>query len=78
MAARPDSSGLLPTIDVPTLVVGGAEDSFTPPSELLALASAIPGSRIELIERCGHVCPIERPAAFNHVVSEFLASLVYD
>jgi 3-oxoadipate enol-lactonase len=78
MAARPDSSGLLPTIDVPTLVVGGAEDVFTPPSELEALASAIPGSRIELIEQCGHVCPLERPAAFNHVVGEFLASLVYD
>jgi pimeloyl-ACP methyl ester carboxylesterase len=77
MAARPDSTAILSTIDVPTLVIGGAEDTFTPPSELRALASAIPGSRIELIERCGHVCPIERPAAFNHVVSEFLAALVY-
>jgi 3-oxoadipate enol-lactonase len=78
MAARPDSSALLSTIAVPTLVVGGAEDTFTPPSELEMLAAAIPGSRLELIERCGHVCPLERPAAFNHVLSEFLAALVYD
>jgi 3-oxoadipate enol-lactonase len=78
MAARPDSSALLPTIDVPTLVVGGLEDTFTPPSELESLAAAIPGSRLELIECCGHVCPLERPAAFNHVLSEFLAALVYD
>ena len=77
MAARPDSSELLSSIDVPTLVVGGAEDTITPPDELRALAAAIPNSRIELLERCGHVCPIERPAAFNHVVSEFLAALVY-
>jgi len=78
MAARPDSTGLLAHIDVPTLVVGGVEDTFTPPSELEALAAAIPGGRLELLERCGHVCPIERPAAFNHVVSEFIATLVCD
>jgi 3-oxoadipate enol-lactonase len=75
MAARPDSTPLLETIDVPTLVVGGAEDALTPPDELRALASAIPGSRLELLEGCGHVCPFERPAAFNHVVSEFLGTL---
>ncbi|MDB4882290.1 MAG: putative hydrolase [Gemmatimonadetes bacterium] len=77
MAARSDSSAMLSAIDVPTLVVGGAEDSFTPPEELQALAAAIPRSRFELLERCGHVCPIERPAAFNHVVSEFLGALLY-
>ena len=78
MAARVDSTDLLATIDVPTLVVGGVEDTFTPPRELETLAAAIPGGRLELLERCGHVCPIERPAAFNHVVSEFLATLLYD
>jgi 3-oxoadipate enol-lactonase len=78
MAARPDSSDLLATIDVPTLVVGGAEDTFTPPDELRTLAAAIPRCRMELLERCGHVCPIERPAAFNHVVGEFLGTLLYD
>ena len=78
MAARPDSTDLLATVDVPTLVVGGAEDTFTPPDELHALATAIPRCRIELLDRCGHVCPIERPAAFNHVVSEFLGTLLYD
>jgi 3-oxoadipate enol-lactonase len=77
MAERADSSDLLATIDVPTLVVGGAEDTFTPPTELRALADAIPRSRFELLERCGHVGPIERPAAFNHLVSEFLGSLRY-
>jgi pimeloyl-ACP methyl ester carboxylesterase len=78
MAERPDSSPLLATIDVPTLVVGGAEDGLTPPDELRAMAAAIARSRIELLERSGHVCPLERPAAFNHVVSEFLGTLLYD
>ena len=78
MAARPDSSELLATIDVPTLVVGGMEDTVTTPDELRAMAASIPHSRLELLEGSGHVCPIERPAAFNHVVSEFLSTLLLD
>ena len=78
MAARQDSTDLLGGIDVPTLVVSGGEDTFTPPAELRALAGAIAHSRLEVIQGAGHVCCYERPAAFNHVVSEFLASLLYD
>ena len=78
MAERRDSSDLLSGIDVPTLVVSGAQDTFTPPDELRALADAIPHSRLEVIEAGGHVCAYERPAAFNHVVGEYLARLVYD
>lgn len=78
MAERPDSTSLLATIDVPTLVVGGAEDALTPPDVLRAMASAIPRSRVEILEQGGHLCPLERPAAFNHVVSEFLGALLLD
>jgi pimeloyl-ACP methyl ester carboxylesterase len=78
MADRVDSTELLATIEIPSLVVGGVEDVLTPPDELRALAASIAGSRIELLERCGHVCPLERPAAFNHVMSEFLRALVFD
>ena len=76
MAARPDSTALLPSIDVPALVVGGAEDGFTRPDELGALAQAIPHARLELIAGAGHVCPYERPASFNHLLTEFLATLL--
>ncbi len=72
MADRSDSSDLLPTITVPTLVVGGAEDSFIPPDELRAMATRIPRSRFELLAGSGHVCAYESPGAFNHVVGEFL------
>ncbi len=75
MAERPDATDLLPTIDFPTLVVGGAEDSFTAPDELRTMAAGIPGSRFELLAGSGHVCAYERPGAFNHVVAEFLGAL---
>ena len=78
MAARPDSTPMLAAIDVPTLVVGGAEDAITPPEVLRAMAARIPRSRVEIIAQGGHVCPLERPAAFNHVVSEYLGALLYD
>ncbi len=78
MSERCDSSDLLASIDIPTLVVRGSEDALTSQAEMVALAAAIPNSRLEIIEGGGHVCPFERPAAFNHVVSEYLAGLIYD
>jgi 3-oxoadipate enol-lactonase len=77
MMARVDSTATLATIDVPTLVVVGGEDVLTPPSEAEILRDAIRNSRFEVIEHAGHVSNLERPAAFNHVLSEFLASLDY-
>jgi len=78
MAMRTDSTALLATIDMPTLVVSGAEDTFTPPAEMRQLADAVPGALFQSIERAGHLCAYERPAAFNHAIGEFLARLTYD
>ena len=77
MMARPDSTPTLATIDVPTLVVVGSEDVLTPPSEAEILHREIRNSRLEVIDHAGHVSNYERPAAFNHVLSEFLASMDY-
>ncbi|MGH7718143.1 MAG: alpha/beta fold hydrolase [Gemmatimonadaceae bacterium] len=73
MADRPDSRATLLTIDVPTLIIVGQEDALTPPAEAGAMHAAIEGSRLEVIPRAGHMSNVERPAAFNHVVSDFLA-----
>lgn len=78
MAARPDSTPLLPGITVPTLVVCGEEDAITQVKEMREMAAMIPGARFQAIPGAGHLSNMERPAAFNHVISEFLASLVYD
>lgn len=77
MIGRIDSTATLATIDVPTLVVVGQEDVLTPVAEAELLHEAIRGSRLEVIEHAGHMSNLERPAAFNHVLSEFLASLDY-
>jgi 3-oxoadipate enol-lactonase len=78
MMERPDSTPQLARIGVPTLVVGGAEDTITTPDVLRALADAIPGSRLELLDGCGHVSAMERPDAFNQAISRFLGALLDD
>jgi pimeloyl-ACP methyl ester carboxylesterase len=75
MMDRPDSTPTLSTIDVPTLVIAGEEDAIIPLADARAMHDAIHGSSIEVITGAGHLSNLERPAAFNHVVSEFLARL---
>lgn len=75
MMLRPDSTPLLAGIDVPTLVVVGEEDALTPEKEARAIHERVPGSRMEVIAQAGHLASLERPASFNHVLTEFLVSL---
>jgi len=77
MMIRPDSSTTLATIDVPTLIIVGEEDVPTPVKDARFLAERIPASRLEVIAQAGHLCNMERPAAFNHVLTEFLGALTY-
>lgn len=75
LLARPDSTPDLATIDVPTLMVVGDEDVLTPPRESRTLHEGIRGSRLEVLAGAGHASAAERPAAFNHVLRDFLATL---
>jgi pimeloyl-ACP methyl ester carboxylesterase len=74
MRDRPDSTELLATIDVPTLVLVGEEDVLTPPKEAQLLHEGIRGSLLEVIPASGHLSNLERPDLFNRAVSAFLAS----
>ncbi len=75
MVERPDSTSTLGTIDVPTLIIVGEDDVLTPVKEARAMHHAMAGSHLEVIAGAGHASCLERPAAFNHVVSEFITSL---
>lgn len=78
MRNRPDSTPLLAGIDVPTLIVVGDEDVLTPPKEARVMHAAIRGSRLEVIPGAGHLSNLERPAAFNAALSDFVGSLLYN
>jgi pimeloyl-ACP methyl ester carboxylesterase len=72
MLERPDSTPTLPTVSVPTLIIAGEEDVLTPPKEARMMHEKIYGSRLEILAQAGHLSSIERPAAFNAVLNEFL------
>jgi len=67
-----DLTALLGGIDVPTLVIHGAQDTVVPPETGDMLAASIPGARFVLIPDAGHVSNQEQPAAFNAAVRGFL------
>ena len=71
MAARPDSTALLASINVPTLVIAGTQDAIIPTSEVLAIADGIPGPRFVELD-CGHVSNLELPRVVNDELAAFL------
>ncbi|MGH7984714.1 MAG: alpha/beta fold hydrolase [Candidatus Binataceae bacterium] len=62
----------LERIAVPCHFVVGAEDRLTPPAVSRAMAARISGAELTIIEGAGHLSNIERPAAFNRAVIDFL------
>lgn len=72
---RPDATPGLSKIDAPTLVLAGAEDVVTPPSDAEALAGAIRGASLQTIDAAGHLSSLEQPAAFNGALDAFLQQL---
>jgi 3-oxoadipate enol-lactonase len=75
MAQRPDRSPLLPTINVPTLIITGSDDILMPLPTSEAMHEAIPGSELVVLPDAGHLSNLEAPERFNATVERFLASL---
>ena len=69
---RGDKRSLLPSIRVPTLVVVGRQDVLTPPALAMELAAGIPEARLEVLEDCGHLATLERPAETTAALRRWL------
>lgn len=74
-AGEHTAEDLLPHVNVPTLVVAGSRDTFTPPEVSVAMAQAIPGARLELIPGGSHILPMEEPERVRELLRAFLTSL---
>jgi 3-oxoadipate enol-lactonase len=75
MMHRPDSTPLLAHVSVPTLVITGDEDEMIPVDESRRMADAIPGARLVIVPRAGHLSNLEQPDAFNNALNTFLTTL---
>ena len=69
---RPDMTSAAAGFALPTLLVVGAEDLITPPECLERAAAVIEGADLVTIPGCGHMTPMEDPAAFNARLASFL------
>jgi pimeloyl-ACP methyl ester carboxylesterase len=71
---RADSRASLKDIRCPVQVIGGKDDTLTPPDILREISSGIPGARINLIDACGHLSPLEKPYEVSTLMRRWLES----
>lgn len=69
---RADARAALAAIKCPTLVLVGDGDELTPPHLSQEIAAAIAGARLVVIADCGHLSTLERPAAVNAALVEWM------
>ncbi|WP_280193016.1 alpha/beta fold hydrolase [Nocardia farcinica] len=74
-AERRDYTGVARTLDVPALVIVGAEDQFDRGVLGADLAATIPDAHLTVIDEAGHTPNMERPEAFDDALAAFLDSL---
>ena len=75
MASRPDSSGVLPHIAVPALVIVGEQDTITPPADAERMSRAIPKAKLVRVREAAHLANYEQAAEVNRACGAFLAGV---
>jgi pimeloyl-ACP methyl ester carboxylesterase len=69
---RVDSRLDLPGIRSPVLLIGARNDVLTPPLEQEDMLAAMPIAKLEIIEECGHLSPLEKPTQVSELVADWL------
>ncbi len=74
-AERPDYVETLSQVAVPTTVVVGSDDEFTPIDDARLMHKVIPGATLAVVEGAGHMPNLERPAEFNQALADLFDSI---
>jgi len=69
-----DFSGIISTINIPTLIIWGEKDSVSPLRTGRVLEWMIPGSELRIMPDVGHSPMLERPHEFNKIVTAWLSA----
>ncbi|MBS4027425.1 MAG: alpha/beta hydrolase [Ignavibacteriales bacterium] len=75
LAARTDTTHVLPTINVPTLILVGEFDTVTPVAVSQTMFEKIPAAEMLIISNAGHVSNLENAEEFNAALESFLKKL---
>ena len=74
-AAEHDARPWLSEINVPTFILAGDSDSFTPPKLSHAMHAALPDSRLRIIKEASHAGPLEFPEETSSLLQAYLDEL---
>lgn len=69
---RPDQRELLSRVRTPVLVVAGTEDATFGLDETIAMADAIPGAEIAVLDGVAHLAALENPTLVNALIRDFV------
>ena len=69
---RTDSLPLLSRVACPTLILCGRQDALIPLALHEEMAAGISGSKLEIVEECGHLSTLERPAETSEALARWL------
>jgi 3-oxoadipate enol-lactonase len=72
---RPDSTPLLASITIPTLVIAGAEDAVVGTDEAEDMHQAIPGSHLVVLPYAGHLSNLEDPLGWRKALEDWLGGI---
>ena len=67
-----DLRELLPNINVPTLLIWGANDTATPIADAEIMEKTIPDAGLVRVENCTHYVFLEQPYYVNRIIETFL------
>jgi pimeloyl-ACP methyl ester carboxylesterase len=73
LQTRPDQQDTLRAVQVPTLVLCGAEDSLCPLERHTLMAELIPDAELVVVENAGHLPTLEQPEAVTRAMTAWLA-----
>jgi len=75
MADRADSIPTTQTINVPTLIITGDEDTVTGVPDAEVMKQSIRGSELKVVAKAGHYSSWEQPEEVGGLLRNFLDSL---
>lgn len=73
LLGRPDGSDVLRAITVPTLLLCGSQDAWSPMAQHQAMQALAPGAGLDVVDGAGHMAPMERPEEVAHALERWLA-----
>ena len=70
--SRHSAWDLLPDLELPVLIIGGARDWLTPPKTARKMAAAIPGAKLHVFDRTTHFGVVEEAPELARLLTDFV------